>query len=307
MIVSLLCATSLLAGPLPTLKHRLDGVCGSFKGRIGYAVVMLDTGERISNRGDERFPAASTIKTAIALHAIREVDSKRLKWTDKRELPPAAKRIEYDVSEWSYYMKDDLKLSLDGYVNLMLTVSDNLATRVLREWLGTLQINGSLKALGFKDTKCLSSAPPEATVIRRLNGQFGMGMTTPNEMARLLELVYRRKAASPAGCERLLRTLSHQYWDDWIASTVPPGVTVAGKVGAISRSRSDTAIVYGKRPYILSIYTDNQKDRRWTDDNEGNRTIRKMAGLAWNILQPDRPYTPPAGYEKFLPTGGGVE
>jgi beta-lactamase class A len=292
-----------LAGVFPELRQISD----RFHGRLGFYVRSLKTGETIAYRADERYPTASTIKTAIALHAIREVDAGRMKWTDGRALPNAAQRGVNDASQWSYSMKDGIVLNLDGYVNLMITVSDNLATRVLREWLGTVKIDGTLTALGFKDTLCLSSAPPEEKRLRQLNGQFGMGMTTPREMGRLLELLYSKKAASSAGCERLLRILSHQYWDDWIASTVPPGITVASKSGAISRSRSDTAIVYAKNPYILTIYTDHQKDQTWDDTNEGHQAIRKIASLVWQALEPETPYSPPVGFEKFLPTGGGVD
>jgi len=311
--MSVLVAACLFLQPAPTqtvslqkLRTELDQVAKYFPGRLGYSVTMLDTGERISFRGDERFPTASTIKTAVALHAIREVDAGRLKWSDKRELPPASKRGQYDASMWTYHMKDGMTLDLDAYVNLMITVSDNLATRVLREWLGSVEINRSMSALGLKDTLSLSSVPDSETRLRRLNGQFGLGVTTPNEMGRLLELVYRRQAASPAGCEKLIRVMSHQYWDDWIGASVPPGIAVASKSGAISRSRSDTAIVFAPRPYVLTIFTDNQKDRRWAADNAGDMAIRKLAVLVWNGTQRQK-YTPPKGFEKFLPTGGGVE
>lgn len=291
--------------PLDALKPRLDRICAPFKGRIGYCVMDLATGRRIERLGGERFPTASTIKTAIALHAVREVDAGRKKWTDGRALPPAKERNENDVSEWSYFMKDGLTINLDGWVNLMIVYSDNLATRVLREWLGTVEINKSLTAQGLKDTLVLSSAPPSETRLRRLNGQFGMGMTTPVEMATLLRRIARREAASPAACERVLRIMGRAYWDDWIGSTVPPEVRVCSKSGAISRSRSDTAIVFAKRPYILTIYTDAQKDRRWSGENEGDRALVRIGSEVWKGLG-DRPYTPPAGAGNFFPTGGGV-
>ena len=298
-----------LAAPSPdydALKTRLDRICAPFRGRIGYCVRDLRTGRTIDRLGDERFPTASTIKTAIAVHVMREIDAGRLKWTDTREVPPAAKRGENDVSEWSYYLKDGLKLNVDGWTNLMIVYSDNLATRVLREWLGSVNVNKSLAALGFTETLSLSSVPASETRLRKINGQFGMGVTTPKEMARLMALIAERKAASAAGSERLLRMLGHQYWDDWIGSTVPPEVRVCSKSGAISRSRSDTAIVWAKRPYVLTIYTDSQKDRRWTDENEGDRSLVRISTEVWNALG-DRPYVPPPGARNFLPTGAGIE
>lgn len=307
MLTSLLILPIVALAPMDSLKTRLDGICKGLHGRMGYSIKELKTGRHISFRGDERFPTASTIKTAIALEAIHQVETGKLQWSSKRMLPNAAQRVPYDASMWAYHMKDGVSLDLDGYTNLMITVSDNLATRVLREWLGTLNIDANLESLGFKDTKCLSSAPPEATRLRKLNGQFGMGMTTPNEMNRLLELIYLRKAASPAGCEKLLRIMSHQYWDDWIGSTVPTNVRLSSKSGAIDRSRSDTAIVFAENPYIITIYTDGQKDQRYASDNEGELALLKIADIVWNTLEPKKPYHLPPGYQKFTPTGGGVE
>lgn len=296
-------ATAVPTSKWTKLERQLETLSKRFRGRLGVHVRMLHSDQRIGVRDAERYPSASTIKTAIALHAIREVDAGRRKWTDTYPLPPQNKRIEFDASIWSYYMRDNVPLNLDAYVNLTIVTSDNLTTRVLREWLGTVNINRSLTDLGLRDTLVLSSAPPSESRLRRLNGQFGMGMTTPSEMATLLELIYRGRAASPAGTERMIRILSHQYWDDWIGGSVPPGIVCASKSGAISRSRSDTAIVFAPRPYILTIYTDSQRDRRWVSENEGDLAIIRIAGLVWNATQ-DRPYSPPPGAKKFAPTGG---
>ncbi|MBL8047569.1 MAG: serine hydrolase [Chthonomonas sp.] len=305
LAILLLSAAIAPAQDLAPLQAKLNKICKGFQGRMGYSLKVLKTGKQISFNGDERFPSASTIKTGVALAALQMVDEGKMKMSDKRALPPPAGR---ESSMWSFFFRDGLKLDLDGWVNLMVTVSDNTATMVVRDWLGTMEVNRRLAALGLANTKILGNAPKEEVMIQRLRRQFGMGMTTPNEMNRLLELIYQRKAGSPAVCEKMVRILSHQYWDDWIGGSVPPGVTCASKSGAISRSRSDTAIVFSPtNPYILTIYTDSQKDRRWASDNEGDASLKKMAGMIWNHLHPNSPYTMPAGYDKFYPTGGGVE
>ncbi len=277
-------------------------MCRSFHGRIGYCVKQLDSGETIETRGAEVYPTASTIKTAVALEAVNEIDEGKLNWSDTRPVPPKDGR---QYSMWAYFFQDGTTLDLDGWVNLMLTVSDNTALMVLREWMTPDKVNARLEGLGLRQTKVLwDNFPPNEPDKIALRRAWGLGMTTPIEMNRLLELIYRDKAASPAGCDRLLRVLSHQYWDDYTGVNTPIDVKVASKSGAIDRSRSEAAIVYTRHPYILTIYTDDQKDQSWTETNEGDVTIRKMCGLIWNGLNPDRPYSPPLGYQKFLPTGG---
>jgi beta-lactamase class A len=310
MLAALTCALALVAQPAPPtqqpdltkLKAQLDAVCTRFGGRMGYSLKVLKTGQSIHHRGDERFPTASTIKTALALEAIRQVEEGTLKWNDKRPVPPDGRR---EASMWSYFFKEGTTLDVDGWVNLMVGVSDNTATIVMREWLTMDKTNARMQSLGLPNTKVLGTFPPEQVENVRLRRMFGLGVTTPNEMARLLELVYRNQAASKAGCEKLVRILGRQYWDDAIGATVPVDVKVASKSGAINRSRSDTAIVYSDQPYVLTIYTDNQRDQRWVDDNEGDVALRTLAGLVWNGLHPRRPYKLPEGYDKFFPTGGG--
>jgi beta-lactamase class A len=290
---------------LEPLKAQLNAIAKKFNGRLGYSLKVLRTGQQIGWADTERFPSASTIKTAVMVEALAQVDEGKLKWTDKQKVPSEPGRRE--SSMWAYFLRDGVSLDLDGWVNLMITVSDNTATIVTRDWVGTMNVNKRMESLGLLNTKILGNAPKDNLPIQRLRRQFGMGMTTPSEMVRLFELIHLNKAGTPAACDKMLRILGHQYWDDFIGSSVPPDVKIACKSGAITRSRSDTAIVYGPEPYILAIYTDSQKDRRWVSDNEGDLTIKKMSNVIWNALNPTKPYTMPAGSEKFAPTGSGVE
>jgi beta-lactamase class A len=294
-----------LSPRLDDLKASLDSLCSGFHGRIGYSVLDIRSGKRIQSHADDRFPTASTIKTAVALEALREVDSGKLKWTDQREVPPLDGR---EASMWSYFFKDGTKVDIDGYVNLMLTVSDNTATIVLRKWLTPEAVNGTMRSLGLNNTKVLWDHFPDTDPEdRQLRETWGLGVTTPNEMNRLWEMLYRHRAGSDAVCEKLLRILSHQYWDDATGISVPLGIETAIKNGAVDRSRSECAIVWAPRPYILTIYTADQTDQQWTHQNEGDVVIRQMCRAIWNCFEPKNPYVPPVGYEKFLPTGGGTD
>ncbi len=40
--------------------------------------------------------------------------------------------------------------------------------------------------------------------------EFGLGVTTPNEMLRLLEMIHRRQIADAASCERMIAILKKQ-------------------------------------------------------------------------------------------------
>ncbi|MBS1706322.1 MAG: serine hydrolase [Armatimonadetes bacterium] len=308
MVTSLVLAAVGLTSVSPTksLEVEFEKLCSGFQGKIGYHLKLLPDGPEISRLGATKFPTASTIKTALLIEAINQVDEGTIKWTDQREVPPTASRTSNMASMWSYFLKDGTKIDLDGWCNLMIGVSDNTATKVLALWLDATKVRTRMQSFGLEQTAFLSYTPQDP-FLKRWNMHYGMGMTTPDEMAKLWELIYLRKVASPGGCDRIIRILGRQYWDDYLASGVPPTVKVLSKTGAISRSRSDNAIVYGDQHYLFIVYTDQQKDQSWGDHNEGEELIRKMGSLAWNTLNPKHPYTPPADAKKFAPTGGGIE
>ncbi len=303
MLATLLATASAHSPNLPKLEKQLNAISKSFHGRLGYCVVDLKTGNRISIRGEEVFPTASTIKTSVALEALCQVDEGKHKMTDKYPLLPTEKRQE---SMWTFAMKDGTALDIDGYVNLMIGVSDNTATMTMQDFIGSKPVNERMMSLGLEHTKILGHRSDRDAQESAWQKEFGWGMTTPREQARLYELLYKHKAASPAVCEKLLRVLSRQYWDDITPSMCPIDVKVCSKTGAVNQSRSEVAIVYASRPYVLALYTADQKDERWVNDNEGLVALRAMSKLIWNTFEPKRPYELPKGYEKFAPTGGGA-
>lgn len=288
------------------LENAMNSVCARFHGRAGYFVKNLRTGEEIGFRATERFPSASTIKTTIMIEAVNQVEQGKLKWTDKIKVPPKKQR---SPSMWAAYLEEGTAVNIDGLINLMMNVSDNTAAVMLADKVGVENIEERMRSWGLNDTACTIQVPKSNQRLSRLHETFAnMGVTSPRDMGRILERLYRHRACKGAAAsERMLRIMSHQYWDDFLVSQIPPGTYVCSKVGALERSRSDTAIVFGPTPYILTAYTDNAKDRSWGDHCEGHDLLRTLSALAWKFLEPTHPYKAPTNIEEWFPTGSGVE
>lgn len=287
------------------LKKDLDDLAWHFHGRLGYYVKNLRTGESIGFRQDERFPSASTIKTVIMIETVKQIEEGKFAWTDKVKLPPRASRSQ---SMWAAFLPEDISLNVDGLTNLMMNVSDNTAAISLADKVGVENIEKRLLGWGYQNTVCTIHAPSTNQRLSRLHKSFNnMGVTSPHDMGEILEGLYRRRLASPAASERMLRIMNHQYWDDFFMSQIPPGVYACSKVGALERSRSDSAIVFGPTPYVITAYTDDGKDKSWGDDNEGHVVLRTISHLVWNALNPGMKYDAPKDAQKWFPTGSGVE
>jgi beta-lactamase class A len=287
---------------LPELTAKMDKIAQDFGGVLGYSLhYRYKTDERIELRGDEIFPSASTIKTAIMCEAMHQVEQGKVKWD--QQIPVQGEDYRQEGG-FANDFKLGTSLPLDQWVHLMITVSDNTATMNLREFLGQKNVNDWLDAHGFKNTRLLNGKKCDELGLRPLQQKWGLGMTTPNDMVRLFELIVDGKAGSPASCDRMLRILTHQYWDDCILSQVPPNVHAAAKSGALDHCRSDVAVVDSPGgQYVLAIYTKEQKDTSWTHANEGDVAIRTLARMVWEHYNPDHPWKAPAGSENLLPGG----
>ena len=130
--------------------------------------------------------------------------------------------------------------------------------------------------------------------------EWGIGVTTTAEMRRLMEMIRFNEAGTPAACDEMLRIVTHQYFDGDIPSQLPPYIHTGSKSGALNALRADVAVVDAPTgTYILSIYTNNNQDKRWTYENEGDQAIRKISSLIWKYYNPHSTWTSPPGVENY--------
>jgi len=281
------------------LKAKLDAICERFQGVMGYSLYHARYQHRLNRLGDEIFPTASTIKTALMAKAFEEIEAGRLSYHESLPITPDDIR---DGAGLLQFYREKQSVPVKMLLHLMITVSDNTATAMLARRLGTVEVNRYLERLGLKQTRLLMLHPPDDLELKALRERWGMGMCTPNEMVELLDAIRTGRAGSPAACDRMLRILSHQFYDDLIASSVPPWVVAATKSGAIERSRSDTGIVFSPSgAYILAVYTKEAEDTRWVPENEGEVAIREVAREVWRFYHPREKWQPPVGMERYHP------
>jgi beta-lactamase class A len=169
-------------------------------------------------------------------------------------------------------------IELSKVMMLMLTISDNCASLWLQGLAGGGErINALLDSLGFAKTRVNSRTPGRRSDWE----QYGWGQTTPREVVRLLEKIVRGEVFTPQASAMMLRLLGRQYWDEEALSQIPAGVFAADKNGALDSCRNEVVYVHGKHPYFFSIFTKNNTDTRWTQDNEAWVLTRRLSALLW--------------------------
>jgi beta-lactamase class A len=292
---------------LSKLRKQLETIASGFHGKIGVSLHHLKTKDRLDLRGDEKFPTGSTIKVAMLSAAMEKVEKGELSYYQKFSL------TEDDVSGGTGFLKNykiGKQITLKELLHQMITASDNTATRMVLKAIGSdATINDWLNRNNLKNTRFNVPYPISDVVwkdeaargkLLEQYNQWGMGVSTPNEMRLLMEMIAEGKAGNTASCDEMHRILNHQYFDDGIAGQIPPSVVVASKSGVEKHSRSDIAIVHAPSGiYVLAIYTKEATDTRISRDNEQDTAIRLISRAVWKHYQPESKWSPPAGTEKF--------
>jgi beta-lactamase class A len=105
--------------------------------------------------------------------------------------------------------------------------------------------------------------------------KYGLGVTTPNEMARLFELIARGKAVSAKADSEMLYILERNGMD-LMLQRFAGGARAAHKDGETDQVRTECSLFYLRNRIVACVLTKENKDTRWIVDNEGNLTLARM-------------------------------
>ena len=280
------------------LEQQLLSVTTQFHGDMGISFHHLKTGDTIEINSDTRFPTASTIKLPILCTAFQQLSEGKLGYYDTH--PYSTSRRVGGAGFLQNY-QDGIPVELKETIHFMITVSDNNATNMMIDWVGGFEnINRWLINHGFQKTRSLTYIGGGKAWDRALANEWGIGVTTPQEMRTLAEMIRLNKAGSPAACDRMQRLMTHQYFDDMMPAEIPPFVHQGSKSGAVNASRSEVMITdTPSGTYILCVYTKNNKDQRWTNENEAEIAIKDISQRVWKYYHPASTWSRPIGTEDY--------
>ncbi|MGZ8541369.1 MAG: serine hydrolase [Chitinophagaceae bacterium] len=264
------------------LLSKLTAAIQGFNGDVGIYIKELKTGRIVTINADTVFPTASIVKVPILVGVMDKIARGELSYDSAHVYRDS---LLYEGEDILGSFKDGEKILLKKIMMLMLTTSDNTASLWLQKLAGTgTRINEILDGYGFVTTR-INSRTPGRENNRSL---YGWGQTTPKEIGSLFEMIFQNKIFSPAACERMMRSLGRNYWDENEAiSQIPPYIEVFSKNGCVNAVRSEVLLVNAPHhPYIFCIFTKNNKDTSWKYDNEAWSLARKTSKLVWDYFEP---------------------
>jgi len=267
------------------LKTNLEGIEKDFEGTIGITAKTLGTGEEAIVNGDILFPLASVFKIPVIVTLYRQVDAGNISLDAKIEMTDYARVPGSGVLK---ELSPGHEMTIRDYRTLMMLISDNTATDMVVDLLGKENINNTMIELGLKDTRITTCreilfsllglanvdtkewtidlwnetikkrrdegyTPPEE-LRRKMDN-----VTTPNDMMKLLEKIYKGEAASRSSCDEILELMKKcQTGKNRISKHIPRDeIKIAHKTGTITGVVNDVGIVFPKEkePYIICVFT----------------------------------------------------
>jgi len=274
-----------------TLHRTLDSLAAAHRGVVGYTVHDLDTGERLERRGDETFPTASLIKVPILVTVYDLVEQGQLSLDDQLTL---LKIDKVPGSGNLQFMHDNATLTVRDAAWLMSVTSDNTATNLLLDRVVIRRVWNKMEKLGLPHTKVHSKVYLRlASVAMDSSVKYGLGVTTPNEMARLFALLADGKAVSQKADSAMLDILAHNEDVQGLQRQVD-SLTVPHKTGATDQVRTECALFPLQSRVVTCVLTKENVDQRWLIDNDAQVMMGRMGAAivrAWP-RKPSPPATP---------------
>ena len=255
------------------LRHKLDSIADAHHGVVGYSVIDVDNNVRISRRGDEKFPTASLIKVAVLVTVYDLVAKGQLSLDD----PITVLKIDQvPGSGIVQYLHNGTILTVRDAAWLMITISDNTATNLLLDRIIIRRVWNKMDSLGLHDTRVHSkSFLRVASIAMDSSVKYGLGVTTPNEMAKLFQLLAQGKAVNPASDSAMLDILEHNENGEKLQRYVY-GVRAAHKSGETDQVRTECSLYYLRNRIVACVLTKENVDQRYSPDTEAHLTIGRM-------------------------------
>jgi beta-lactamase class A len=272
------------------LDHELQSIALAHHGHVALYAHNLKTGQTASLSPDLAVKTASVIKLGVLLDAAEQIRAGKATLSERLVLTKASQVAGSGVLG---ELTPPVALTLGDTLTLMIVLSDNTATNMAIDRLGLAHINATLHAAGLTQTvlykkvylPATAPMPPDQPL-------FGLGKTTPREMASVMERLATCRLALDSSpplpgdgplCGAMLHMLRNQQDRDGLPrliesmDTSEHGSAIANKTGALDQVRNDVALISTRNgPVVIAAFTFDNADQRWNGENEGEKTLGKI-------------------------------
>lgn len=243
---------------------REEGAAGVYvqdlRGDYGYGV-----------NPDEVFFSASVIKIPIMVAVYRRIDEGEFALNDSFA---TASEDWAGGAGWMQWDEAGTYHTVEDYLLMMMTQSDNVATNALTRIVGgPAYVNEVSRSLDAPNTVLHQDVTSERAAVTDLDNR-----TTSREMASILSAVYTGRAASPESSQEMVEIMHQNNLQSSLKDGLPEGVEVANKGGWLYKVYDVAGIVWHEdRPYVIAIFSQHGSE----DVEEGKALMKGLSEAVW--------------------------
>ena len=233
----------------------------------------LSNGASLLIEPDARMHAASMMKVPVMVQLYRDRDAGRISLDDSVTITKTFRSIvdgspyelgAPDDSDSTLYARIGERESIRRLMELMITVSSNLATNMLIELVGADRVRETTRELGADSMQVLRGVEDIKAYRAGLSNT-----TTARDEGIIYRAIDEGRAASPESCDEMMSVLLRQEFNEGIPAGLPEGARVAHKTGWVpGLVRHDGGIVMleGGERYVLVVLTKSELDTDTMDE-----------------------------------------
>jgi beta-lactamase class A len=279
---------------LPGLRKEFEEIAHDANGRVGVAVMLLESRESAEFRGDERFPMHSVYKLPIAMAVLQRVDRGELKLDQRVKVEPSDFVRKGMSSPVRDKYPDGAELTIAELLRYTLCESDGSASDVLMKLIG-----GPGKAMLFLEEIHV----PDIQVVN-YEKEIGLdwetqyrNWATPKGALALLAALQSKRKLSAESQALLLKLMTESIpGAKRLKGQLPAGTVVAHKTGTggtqdgITSATNDIGIITlpnGTHLAVAVFVSDSSADEATRES-----VIARIAKAAWDWASSAQQPTP---------------
>ena len=222
----------------------------SFDGEVGIYIKDLATGRTYELNSRRPFVAASLIKLPIMAALFADVEEGIVRLDGSLRYTRKYRRDGSGILKWA---RDGSRFTISALVATMISKSDNTATAMITHLMGFDHLNQRFDQFGLTETRI---HPTGMSLASRLDPALD-NWTTPEEMGRLLEKIYRHKLLRNDGLSDLMiEILKGANSRSRLARDLPVHWQLARKTGLLRKYCHDCGIVFSPEgDYVICVMT----------------------------------------------------
>jgi beta-lactamase class A len=269
---------------LPGLHEEFEEIAQGANGRVGVAVMLLESRESVELRGDERFPMHSVYKLPIAMAVLRRVDRGELQLdqTVKVEKSEFVRKGMYSPLRDKY--PQGAQLTIAQLLRYAVAESDGTASDVLLKLTGGAR--GVMLFLDDIKVPGVNVVNSEKEIGRDWQTQYE-NWATPKAAVELLAALQTHRGLSAESQAFLLKLTTESIpGAKRLKGQLPPRTVVAHKTGTggtrdgVTSATNDIGIITlpnGTHLAVAFFVSDSS-----ADETTRESVIARIAKAAWD-------------------------